>query len=183
MSGVSELINTLFPSGVPRRLASIIDPQLSREALIDFKLNPVLNSNPERTTRLAVVGPSALQNGLRVSKAWNNTAIATFWSAAPPHARRMIDTDGFHTFVVYNDDLQPPPGALLAMTLSLPDTGPVHHSTPSPPKHLTFLPDVSELHSIGGQWALRTEQKPHHRVLWVSESRWKEMRPSRYTQC
>ena len=185
MSGVSELINTLFPSGVPRRLASIIDPQLSREALIDFKLNPVLNSNPERNTRLAVVGPSALQEwALRVSKAWNNTAIATFWSAAPPHARRMIDTDGFHTFVVYNDDLQPPPGALLAMTLSLPDTGPgLLIRTPSPPKHLTFLPDVSELHSIGGQWALRTEQNRTTGVLWVSESRWKGNATESYTQC
>ena len=95
----------------------------------------------------------------RLYKAWNNTAIATFWSAAPPHARRMIDTDGFHTFVVYNDDLQPPPGALLAAALSFArHRSRSTHSDPFPSKHLTFLPDVSELHSIGGQWALRTEQ-------------------------
>jgi len=175
MSNVSQLLNTLYPEGLPRRLARIVDPDLSLEALIDFKLNPVLNSDPQKNTRLAVVGTKDRKEwALRVSKSWNNSAIATFWQSAPDHTRQMIDTDGGRTFVVYNDDIQPPPGPLVAMTLALPKTGPgLLVRTPMPPESLVFLPDISGLLAIGGQWALRTEQNRTTGVLWVSESRWK----------
>lgn len=175
MSAVSELINTLYPDGLPRRLASIVNPDLTQESLVAFKLNPVLNSEATRTTRLAVVCTTNRNEwAQRVSKAWNNSAIATFWQSAPAHTRQMIDTDGGRTFVVYNDDLQPPPGALLAMTLALPKIGPgLLIRTPLPPQTLPFLPDVSGLQALGGQWALRTEQNRTTGVLWVSESRWK----------
>lgn len=179
MSSVSALLEALFSEGVPRRLGALIHPDLTLSDLIDFKLNPVLNSDETQATRLAIAGHGDRDEWIkRVAKVWNNSAVITFWGAAPKHARHMVDTDGSRFFVVYNDDIHPPPGPLLALTLSLPKKGPgLLLRTAALPQQLPepISAGVQELLSaqVGGQWAVRSESNQTTGVLWVSESRWR----------
>ena len=104
------LLQSLYGENIPRRLASLVEENTQLNDLVDFKINPVLNSNEHRLTRLAFARKGERSEWIqRVAHLWNSPAAATFLSGAPPHARHMIDTDGSLEFVVYNDDIQPPP--------------------------------------------------------------------------
>ena len=125
MSPGEYVLKCLFPAEVPHRLAQLVKPDLTLNELIDFKMNPVLNSNPEAPSRLAIAAPGEREEWIqRVATVFRSPAVSAFWGASPAHARLMLDTDGSRSYVIYNDDLQPPPGPLLAMSLSLPKGGP-----------------------------------------------------------
>jgi len=178
MTLVESLLNALYGSDIPKRLARLVDPETTLQALVDFKLNPVLSSDASQPTRLAVANTGEREEWIRgVAEIWRNPAIATFWSSAPKHTRHMVDTDGSRKLVVYNDDLQPPPGPLLAMTLSLPKVGPelILRTPQLPNLPPPFASGVEALLSAGakGQWAIRYRREEITGVLWVSESRWR----------
>ena len=178
MSPGERVLNSLFPEALPNRLAQLVQPDLSLQDLIDFKMNPVLNSAPESATRLAIAAPGERDEWIkRVATVFRSTAISAFWFASPPHARLFIDTDGSRSYVIYNDDLQPPPSPLLALTLSLPKGGPsmVVRSPALPPLTGAIAEHVEAFRrqGVSGQWAVRRNQQDITGVLWVSESRWK----------
>jgi hypothetical protein len=170
VSPVPTLLAALFQDEPPRRLVKLIDPTLSLKHLVDYALNPVLNSDPERPTRLAVARTGDRSEWIAtVAKLWRSPAISAFFQAVPAHHRQMIDSDGGRSVVIYNDDLQPPPAALLAMSLSLPKGGPEMLSRCATPPIL----QPAQRQLTGGQWAIRQGQTEVTGVLWVSESRWR----------
>lgn len=179
MNPATTLLSCLYGPNIPARIEALVEADTDTADLVNFKLNPVLNSNEHRLTRIAFARKGARKNWIqRISTLWENPAAAIFLTAAPPHARQMIDTDGGKNFVVYNDDLQPPPQPLLALTLAVPTGGPgTITRVPEPPADLpeNMAAGVRTLRDTGvaGQWAIRVENNEVMGVLWVSESRWR----------
>lgn len=196
---IDQLLDIIWPSGVPERLDRIVDRPLCASLLRDFKLGFILSVDTQSTaseprlrpTRMALSDqrePTPWQQA--VGHQWPSAEAARFLNQVGAGSRRMVDSDGSTTAVLYLDDLQAtshelvPPGdlatlELMCATLTLPgeQRGWLTRHAEPPLKWLDgpLRERTHALLDLGavGLWALRWSGAEVEAVLWITESRWR----------
>ena len=79
-----KIMQALWADQVPNRVRSLLNAPITTAELVDFSLNPVLNSNPDNPTRLAVARTTEQSEWIaHVHSVFNSEAAVQFWASAP----------------------------------------------------------------------------------------------------
>ena len=185
---LAALVAAAFPEGLPDRLRAGFDPVLVDRLLYDYKWDPVMPFGHTGPVRASTADRGAPERWAAwVREAWPHPDLDGFLALAPPGTRRMVDSDGGPTAVVYLDDLQDvahgldgPAGLpLLCATLTLPSGARgwlTRHA--APPLDVVSGPlraRVAELVAAGAGdlWGVRWSGGRPVGALWVTEARWR----------
>ena len=183
---IGDVLAQCFPNGVPDRIAQLVNLELADRFLVDYKLNPVLCFGADRPPRVAYSAQGEPTRWAeQVQQLWPNEQLGGFLARSAAEGRRMVDTDGSSTAVVYLDDLQDVEHEIqsehpvLCACVHLPEatvTMMTRHT--EPPLHLLPPPWKARVQDLldrgaSGLWGVRTQGNALVGVLWVTESRWR----------